>query len=67
MHHRVHWTSLMDQKDFKIYKTTGTPCSCWLYRGESYDRRKFHKNTQRIIKKSYIELVSEDVTGKWEV
>lgn len=47
-----HWFELAKQKRYKIYKTTGTPCSCWMCRGESYNREDYKKKTQRIIKES---------------
>lgn len=36
-----HWTS--------PYKSTSTPCSCWLCKGERYNRRKFKKETRLEI------------------
>lgn len=31
------------------YKSTATPCSCWLCRGERYNRREFKKETRLEI------------------
>lgn len=31
------------------YKSTSTPCSCWLCKGERYNRRKFKKETRLEI------------------
>lgn len=36
-----HWTL--------PYKSTTTPCSCWLCKGERYNRRKFKKETRLEI------------------
>lgn len=44
-----HWFELMGTHWAKVYKTTGTPCSCPLCRGERYDRRAFKQETRRII------------------
>ena len=46
---RPHWFELAKQKWCRIYKTTGTPCSCWMCRGESYNRLDYKKETLRII------------------
>ena len=47
-----HWFELAKQKWNHIYKTTGTPCSCCICKGERYNRRDFKKDTQRIIRES---------------
>ena len=44
-----HWFELARVKWMQIYKKTGTPCSCWLIRGEKDDRRGYVKETLRII------------------
>ena len=33
-----HWFELAKDKWAQVYKTTGTPCSCWMCRGFEYDR-----------------------------
>ena len=33
-------------------QTTGTPCSCWMCRGEKYNRKEYKKETLRIIRES---------------
>lgn len=48
-----HWFELAKTHWAKVYKTTGTPCSCWICRGERYNRCEFRKDTQRIIRESY--------------
>ncbi len=49
---KAHWFELAKEKWTRVYKTTGTPCSCWICRGEEYDRKRFKKETSRIIKES---------------
>ena len=44
-----HWFDLAKMKWSKVYKTTGTPCSCWMCKGETYNRLAFKKETKRII------------------
>ena len=46
---RIHWVDFYGQPDSFIYKTTGTPCSCWLCRRESFDRLKHRKEMLRIV------------------
>lgn len=50
--YQPHWFQLMDTHWAKVYKTTGTPCSCPLCRGERYKRQDFKRETQRIISES---------------
>ena len=40
-------------------KTTGTPCSCWMCRGEEYDRKGYKQETLRIIKESEYQMFNE--------
>lgn len=47
-----HWFELAKEKWARPYRTTGTPCSCWMCRGESYNRRAYKKETLRIISES---------------
>ena len=46
---RPHWFELAKQKWNHIYKTTGTPCSSCICKGERYNRRDYIKETSRII------------------
>ena len=32
-----------------IYKSTGKPCSCWMCRGESFDRRQAKREAKALI------------------
>lgn len=47
-----HWFELAKEKWAKVYQTTGTPCSCWMCRGEEYNRREYKRETLRIIRES---------------
>ena len=44
-----HWFQLAKLRVYQIYKTTGTPCSCWMCRGEEYNRLDYKKTMRRII------------------
>ena len=41
---KEHWT--------QVYRSTGTPCSCWMCRGNEYDRLAYKRDTRRIIQES---------------
>ncbi len=47
-----HWFELAKDSWAWVYKTTGTPCSCCMCRGEKYNRKAYKKETRRIIKES---------------
>ena len=47
-----HWFELEKDKWAQVYKTTGTPCGCWMCRGFEYDRKEYKKETLRIIRES---------------
>lgn len=47
-----YWFELAKEKWAQVYKTTGTPCSCWMCRGEQYNRREYKKETLHVIKES---------------
>lgn len=34
---------------FKIYKDTGSPCSCWMCKFNKYDRNKIKKDTSFLL------------------
>ena len=44
-----HWFEISRQRWAKKYKDSSTPCSCWLCRGEKYDRKAHKCTTQHII------------------
>ena len=48
------WFELAKEKWAQVYKTTGTPCSCWMCRRFEYDRRGYKKETRRIIRESMV-------------
>jgi hypothetical protein len=45
----VIWKDLLGEHGTLVYKTTGTPCSCWLCKGESYDRAKTSQECRRVV------------------
>lgn len=47
-----HWFDLAHYPGFHCYRSTGTPCSCWMCRGESYDRKAYKKDTRRTIRET---------------
>ena len=51
-HIPLHWHELAKTQWARIYKTTGTPCSCMLCRGESYSRLKAKRETRRILRET---------------
>lgn len=46
---RLHWFDLAKVHWTTGYRTTGTPCSCWLCRSEKYNRKAFRKETHDIL------------------
>lgn len=49
----AHWFELAKTHWCQVYKTTGTPCSCWMCQGNTYSRLDFKKETKRILKESF--------------
>ena len=47
-----HWFEIARQRWAKKYKDSSTLCSCWLCRGEKYDRKEYKRSTRRIINES---------------
>jgi len=43
------WFELAKQPWCRHYKTSGSPCSCWICQGERYNRLEYKKTTQRIL------------------
>lgn len=41
---------LLEKPQFKIYKTTGSPCSCPICSYNKYDRKVFKKETKFLLK-----------------
>ena len=50
---RKRWFELTEEKWTRLMKSTGTPCSCWMCQGESYDRKATRKETRRLIKEHF--------------
>lgn len=46
---KPHWTQLIKSHLAQVYRNTGTPCSCWLCKGERYSRLAYKRDTKRII------------------
>lgn len=44
-----HWFELAKSHWTQVYKSTGTPCSCVLCKGEKYDRLECKRETQRLL------------------
>lgn len=51
-HVQLHWFELAKTHWAQVYRSTGTPCSCWICRGMEYDRLEFKRETRRIIRES---------------
>ena len=47
-----HWFELMKEHWAQVYRSTGTPCSCPMCRGERYNRLEYKRDTCRIISES---------------
>jgi hypothetical protein len=56
---RIHWVEFYGQPSSFVYKTTGTPCSCWLCRAESYDRRKANKDTDKLLNDEFADMCNK--------
>ena len=48
----LHWFELAKEHGEQVYRTTSTPCSCWMCRGYEYNRLKYKRETLRIIRES---------------
>ena len=44
-----HWFELAKVKWAMPYKTTGTPCSCWICRSERYSRTDNKRETKKML------------------
>ena len=51
-----HWFELAKCSWTHVYKTTGTPCSCMICKGERYNRTANKKEIRGIINESLDEL-----------
>ena len=46
------WKDLYDRNLYPEYKSVRTPCSCYLCRGERYNRLAAKKDTKRILQEA---------------
>lgn len=44
------WNEILFSKVFRWYRTTSTPCSCWMCGGERYNRAKEKIKINKLIK-----------------
>ena len=51
-HLPLHWFELAKEHWAQVYRSTGTPCSSPLCRGNEYDRLAYKCDTRRIIQES---------------
>ena len=49
LHILQHWFELAKEHWLQALRSTGTPCSCWMCRGNEYNRLAYKHNTRRII------------------
>lgn len=47
--YRPHWFELAKDHWAQVYRTTGTPCSCWMCRGEKYNRLEAKREMRRRL------------------
>lgn len=52
---RKLWFEIAGEKWTRPYKTTGTPCSCWMCRGESFDRKAAKRETRQMVEEFFKE------------
>lgn len=45
----ARWIDLYRANWNCVYKSVRTPCSCWLCRGQRYDRGRYKSTTRRIL------------------
>lgn len=46
-----HWFQFAKDRCFMAYRTTSTPCSCWLCKGERYNRAKSRRGRSKKQRK----------------
>ena len=49
-HEPLHWFELAKEHWTNVYRSTGTPCSCWMCSYNKYNRLDYKRETRRIIK-----------------
>lgn len=55
MPERKEWFEIVDKKWVRPIKTTGKPCSCWMCKGEDFDRKAAKKEARRQVEEYYEE------------
>lgn len=45
-----NWTELINHPMYIVYKTTSTPCSCWMCSCYKYDRARTKRESKEIIR-----------------
>ena len=48
--HNPYWFEIAKEHWAQVYRTTGTPCSCFLCRGEKYNRPQTKREMRRTLK-----------------
>lgn len=56
---KVSWKELYNEHWAQLYRTSGTLCSCWMCRGESYNRLQTRKEADRIIREAFDDMGQE--------
>ena len=56
---RKLWHEIMNEKGVQCYRTTGTPCSCWLCKNKPFNRMAVKKEGKAIIK--------ENLEWRWQI
>jgi hypothetical protein len=49
---RKLWHEIKDEKWVQCYRTTGTPCSCYLCKSEPFNRMAMKKEEKAVIKEN---------------
>ena len=52
---RKFWFEIAGEKWTRPYKTTDTPCSCWMCREESFDRKAAKRETRQMVEEFFKE------------
>ena len=50
------WIELYQANWNPVWKSVRTPCSCWMCRGEAYDRCKHRSETRNLLNASLANL-----------
>ena len=51
-----HWFELAKEHWTQVYRSTGTPCSCWMCQGEKYNRLAYKQETRRVVNEAMHEV-----------